>query len=58
MCNLKHEDSYFEKVTVSMGIKSSKIVKNQNSSSFLKEADKSLYKAKESSDDLYLVSSL
>ena len=54
MCNLKHEDSYFGKVTVSMGIKSSKIVKNQNSSSFLKEADKALYKAKESGRNKYI----
>ena len=55
MCNLKHEDSYFGKITVSMGVKSSKIVKNQNSNSFLKEADKALYKAKESGKNKYIL---
>lgn len=54
MCNLKHEDSNFGRVTVSMGIKSSAIIKHLNSDSFLKEADKALYMAKESGKNKYI----
>lgn len=53
-CNLKHEDSNFGRVTVSMGIKSSEIIENQNPDSFLKEADIALYKAKESGRNKYI----
>jgi diguanylate cyclase (GGDEF)-like protein len=53
ICNLKHEDSNFKRVTASMGIKSSQIVKEQDSSLFLKAADQALYKAKESGRNKY-----
>ncbi|MCS5420894.1 MULTISPECIES: sensor domain-containing diguanylate cyclase [Psychrilyobacter] len=57
MCNLEHKDSNFGQVTVSMGIKSSTIPKDQNSYLFLKEADKALYKAKESGRNRYILQS-
>ena len=47
ICNIKHEDSTFGEVTVSMGIRSGIVSQKQNSHLFLREADKALYKAKE-----------
>ena len=56
ICGIEHEDSPFAEVTVSMGIKSSKIYKNQRSSLFLREVDKALYKAKERGRNKYIFS--
>lgn len=55
LCNIEHEDSHFKKITVSMGIKSSIISKNKSSYLFLEEADKALYKAKESGRNKYIL---
>ncbi|OQY42471.1 MAG: hypothetical protein B6227_01945 [Fusobacteriia bacterium 4572_74] len=54
-CNIKHEDSHLKKITVSMGIKCSTILKDQNSYLFLEEVDKALYKAKESGRNKYIL---
>jgi len=54
ICNLKHEDSNFGKITVSIGIKSSQITKDQDSSLFLKAADQALYRAKKSGKNKYV----
>lgn len=50
---MEHKDSPFGKITVSIGIKSCKVLKNHESHTFIKEADKALYKAEKSNRNKY-----
>jgi len=50
---MEHKDSPFGEITVSIEIKSCKVLKNHESHTFLKEADKALYKAEKSNRNKY-----
>lgn len=54
-CNIEHKYSHFGKVTVSIGIKSSNILKTQDSYLFLEKVDEALYRAKESGRNKYIL---
>ena len=53
MCYLEHECSPFGEVTVSIGINSGKISKDENLDDFLRKVDEELYKAKKSGRNRY-----
>jgi diguanylate cyclase (GGDEF)-like protein len=52
-CNLQHKDSPFGEITVSAGIHSGKISKDENLDTFLRKVDEELYKAKKCGRNRY-----
>jgi len=56
--NIEHLDAPLKRITISMGINSSTITRDQTSDIFLKEVDKELYKAKIDGKNRYSIKSV